>query len=253
MRVARARFEEGSIWGQVDGDVFRPLDGDPLDGARPNGEERTLATVDLLAPTDPHRAFAVLGGFWPDGEDPPDPRPDPLLIPKIVTAVSGPDAEVFYPPFVKSISIEAELALVVGRTVHRADPDEAEEAIWGYTCFNDVTAMEFAPQFYLAKCLDTFASMGPWITTEVSTDDIKGGLAIEARVNGEPVQSGNTRRFKHLPCEVLSYISRFMTLERGDVITLGTPPPAADVVPGDVAEIEVEGVGVLTNHIVAEP
>jgi 2-keto-4-pentenoate hydratase/2-oxohepta-3-ene-1,7-dioic acid hydratase in catechol pathway len=239
-------------YGEVAGDIFRVIGEDPHAGRSPSGEERDLATVALEAPSDPHRAFAVLGGFWPMGEDPPDPRPDPMLIPKIVPTVSGEGGTVLYPPFVKSISIEAELAVVVGRSVHRADPDEAEEAIWGYTCFNDVTAMEYAPQFYLAKCFDTFASMGPWITTDLSTDDIRSGLAIEARVNGAKVQSGNTRYFKHLPREIVSYISRFMTLSPGDVITLGTPPPAADVSPGDVAEIEVEGVGVLTNHIVAE-
>ncbi len=128
---------------------------------------------------------------------------------------------------------------------------QAAEAIWGYTCYNDVTAPQLLPDFPQAKGIDTFASMGPWVVTDLTPDRIRAGLAIEARVNGATVQSGTTASYRFAPWEVLSHLSTSLTLRPGDVVTLGTPPPPAAVRPGDVVEVAVEGIGVLVNHLVA--
>lgn len=252
MRIARARVGAETVFGEVDGDTFHCLKGEPFSQQVRTGEQRELASLALLAPTDPFRTYAVLGGFFPAHEPVPDERPTPLFIPKTVSTTSGPGGVVAYPSSVDSVVLEAEMAVILGARVHRAGVDEARQAIWGYTCFNDVTAPQFFPQFWLSKGFDTFACMGPWVVTDLSDDDIRSGLEIIGRVNGEQVQSGNTRHYKYLPAELISYLSGFVTLFPGDVITLGTPPPPPEVRVGDAMEIEVEGIGVLQNHVVAE-
>jgi 2-keto-4-pentenoate hydratase/2-oxohepta-3-ene-1,7-dioic acid hydratase in catechol pathway len=151
--------------------------------------------------------------------------------------------------------VEGELALVIGREVYAATRAEAAAAILGYTCFNDVTAMEQLAQgeWSMSKSWDTFASMGPRVTTALGEDRIKAGLAIITRVNGAEVQRGDTRYYKFLPADIVQYLSTYVTLLPGDIISLGTPPPAAPVQPGDAVEIEVEQVGVLRNVVVAAP
>ncbi|HLN18531.1 MAG TPA: fumarylacetoacetate hydrolase family protein [Acidimicrobiales bacterium] len=252
MRIARALVAGRPTFGEVDGERFVPLEGDVFGEPRPSGEALERGGLTPLSPTDPHRLFAVLGGFHPPEGPPEGPRPDPLLVPKVVPAVGGDGAEIVFPSFCRTVMAEAELAVVVGRPLRGASPEEAAEGVFGYTCCNDVTAPELFPQFYLSKSIDTFATLGPWVVTDVDPADIRAGLAIVCRVNGERVQEGTTRRYKFAPEEVLSYLSRFLTLSPGDVVTLGTPDAPPEVRPGDVVEVEVEGVGVLTNRVVED-
>ncbi len=251
MRVARARLDAGPTLCEVTGDDLHVLSGRPYGPLERTGERRPLATTELLSPVEVGRTFAVLGGFLEKGGDRPSERGEPLLCPKVVPTTSGEGGEIACWPSLSSVSIEAEMALVVGRTVRAARPEEAAAAIWGYTCFNDVTATEHFPQFWLAKGFETFASMGPWVCTDITAELIRDGLDITARVNGAVVQSGSTSRYRFWPWEVVAYLSGLFTLDPGDVVTLGTPPPPVDVVPGDTVEVEVEGIGVLTNHVVA--
>jgi len=210
----------------------------------------------VTADVAPRSIWVVLGGFvLPD--DPVVPAGTlPRLVPKAVRAVSGDGGEIACPAAPAGVvCVEGELALVIGREVHAASRAEAAAAILGYTCFNDVTAMEQLArgEWSMAKSWDTFASMGPQVTTVLGEDQIKAGLAITTRVNGAEVQRGDTRYFKFLPADIVHYLSTYVTLFPGDVISLGTPPPAAPVQPGDAVEIEVEQVGVLHNVVVAAP
>ena len=251
MLIARARIGTAAVWGEVRGDHFHTLKGEPFTQQVPTGEQHELAELTLLCPTEPFRSYAVLGGFFPADEPVPEERPTPMFIPKVVSATSGPEGVVEYPPSVQSVVMEPEMAAVIGSRLHHADVDEARAGIWGYTCYNDVTAPQYFPEWWLSKCFDTFASMGPWVRTDLGEDEIRSGLEIIGRVNGERIQSGNTRHYKYLPAELVSYLSGFVSLFPGDVVTLGTPPPPPEVRPGDVLEIEVEGIGVLTNRVVA--
>lgn len=253
MRIARASVGGHPVLGEVDGGVLHVLAGQAFEPAGRTGEQHPLDQVALQSPVTPGRTFAVLGGFLEPGTPRDDRRGEPLLSPKMAPTTSGDGAEIVYPPFATSVLIEAEMAVVVGRPVRSASPAEAADAIWGYTCCNDVTAPQYFPQFYLAKSIDTFASMGPWVRTDLPAKDIRRGLAIVARVNGATVQSGSTAHYRFEPCEVVSYLSGFFSLLPGDVITLGTPPAPPEVHPGDLVEIEVEGIGVLTNRVVATP
>ncbi len=198
------------------------------------------------------RVWVVLGGFLdgPDAVLPPGTVP--RLVPKAVAEVSGDGGEIRRPPGITGdIAVEGELAVVIGAELSGAGPSEADEAILGYACFNDVTAVELLAraEWSLAKSFDTFASLGPWIETGLTEDRVMQGLRITTRVNGEERQRGSTGLFKFRPSEVVSYLSRHTTLHPGDVVSLGTPPPAPPVHPGDEVEIEVEGVGVLHNRV----
>jgi 2-keto-4-pentenoate hydratase/2-oxohepta-3-ene-1,7-dioic acid hydratase in catechol pathway len=258
MRIARVVAEGVPRYVEVEDDSFHPLSWERSPtGALPASPKRMadappLTGVKVESPVDPDAMFAVLGGFNLEGAPPLDERPPPMLCPKVVRTVSGDGGTIVFPSFADSVVIEAEMAVVIGERVRGASPDEARDAIWGYTCFNDITAPQFYPQFYLSKSIETFASMGPWVRTDLTDEDFRRGLEITARVNGATVQSGNTRHYKFMPCEMVSYLSTFLTLQPGDVIALGTPPPGADVVPGDEVEIEVEGIGMFTNHVISE-
>jgi 2-keto-4-pentenoate hydratase/2-oxohepta-3-ene-1,7-dioic acid hydratase in catechol pathway len=252
--IARATINGAVAYGEVEDDVFHPLRGDPLDQTERSGDAVPLSDVTLHPPIEPGRIFVVLGGFLP-----PDKarRPDsvPRLFPKFAAAVSGQDGAIVVPSWATSVWGEVELALVIGKRLHRADRQEARRGILGYTCFNDVTAPELAEgaNYFPAKSVDTFASMGPWITTDLTEEVISDGLDIIARVDGAEVMKGSTKLFKFAPTEIVSWVSTYVTLLPGDVISLGTPPPAVELKVGNRFELEVENVGVLRNQVVADP
>ena len=199
------------------------------------------------------RIWVVLGGFLPAADAVMPPGTVPRLVPKMVSDVSTDGGCVVAPPdLAGGIAVEGELALVIGTDVHRPSPAGAADAILGFTCFNDATAMGLLSEgeWALSKSMDTFASIGPALRTDLDDAAVMGGLAITTRVNGEERQRGDTALYKFPPSEIVRYLAAHVTLRRGDVISLGTPPPPPLVVPGDRVEIEVEGVGVLHNTIV---
>ncbi len=252
MRIARAMTADGITAGLIDDGAFLPIVGTPFTerGQTParTGVELALDDVELLAPVVPSRVLVILGGFLLD-DQPLPPGTEPRLFPKVVTNHLGPNVVIPRPSVLTgAMEMEAEIALVVGSTVHRASPSGAWEAILGFTTYNDVTAAEFVPaDLYRAKSLDGFSVFGPWISTDITREHIRDGLAITGRVNGVVCQSGNTARFKFDPGQVLSHASQYVTLLPGDIIALGTPPPAHPIQPGDIVEADVELLGVLTN------
>jgi 2-keto-4-pentenoate hydratase/2-oxohepta-3-ene-1,7-dioic acid hydratase in catechol pathway len=134
-------------------------------------------------------------------------------------------------------------------------PDDAIAAVFGFTCFNDVTHLPFLRDdgdILRAKSSDTFGPCGPWIDTEITARDVEAGLALSAYVNDVLVHSGNTKEFTHRVGAVVSEASRYVTLEPGDVISLGTPPGPALATVGDSVRVDVERIGSLTNPVVAE-
>jgi 2-keto-4-pentenoate hydratase/2-oxohepta-3-ene-1,7-dioic acid hydratase in catechol pathway len=197
----------------------------------------------------------VLGAFRNDdaADDPSDTAPE--FAAKLPSAVIAPGAEIVVPPEIgDAVTVEPELAVVIGQRVGRCSPDEALAAVFGYTCFNDVTHLPFIREhgdFLRAKSIDTFGPCGPWIDTNVTERDVDAGLALTAYVNDVLVHTGNTKEFTHRVGEVVSEAGRYYTLEPGDVISLGTPPGPAIAKVGDTVRIEVEKVGNLTNPVVA--
>ncbi len=183
---------------------------------------------------------------------------EPLMFAMYSNAITGPDRPIVIPSMSRKIDYEAELAVVIGSTARHVRPEEALEHVAGYTIVNDVSARDLQRadgQWLRAKSFDTFAPMGPCLVTKTSLGDADG-LSIELRLNGQTLQKSNTRNLIFKVPALVSHISRVMTLEPGDVISTGTPggvgftrKPPIYLQPGDVVEVEVEGIGILRNPV----
>ncbi len=250
MRVVRFALGGEVRFGVLEGDEVLPARGDPFGaGLRPDGRALPLGRVVLLPPVAPGKVVGVGLNYADHARELGVPPPaEPLLFLKPPSAVAAPGSPIWIPPGVGRVDHEAEMAVVVGLELRWASPAEAARGIFGYTCANDVTAREVQAregQWTRAKGYDTFCPLGPWVETDLDPED----LAVVARVNGELRQAGTTREMVFGPAELLSFISRVMTLLPGDVVLTGTPPGVGPLVPGDVVEVEVEGVGVLANPV----
>jgi acylpyruvate hydrolase len=185
---------------------------------------------------------------------------EPLLFAMYANAIIGPGQSIVIPSMSKQVDYEAELAVVIGARARQVSPGEALQYVAGYTIVHDVSArdLQFADgQWLRAKSFDTFAPIGPYLVTRGALGDADG-LDISLRLNGQTLQKSNTRNLIFKVPALVSHISKVMTLEAGDVIATGTPGgvgftrnPQIFMKPGDVAEIEIEGIGVLRNPVVA--
>jgi 2-keto-4-pentenoate hydratase/2-oxohepta-3-ene-1,7-dioic acid hydratase in catechol pathway len=183
---------------------------------------------------------------------------EPLLFGMYASAIIGPDESIILPPMSQQVDYEAELAVIIGRRARQVPLESAVDYIAGYTIFNDVSArdLQFSDgQWVRAKSFDTFAPMGPYMVTTQTLRD-GDGLGIELRLNGKTMQKSNTNNLIFKVPELVSYISKIMTLEIGDVIATGTPGgvgfkrnPPVFLKPGDIVEIEIEGIGQLRNSV----
>jgi 2-keto-4-pentenoate hydratase/2-oxohepta-3-ene-1,7-dioic acid hydratase in catechol pathway len=222
-----------------------------------------LRAVKMLAPVASPSKIICLGLNYRDhvAEQKASLPDEPIIFMKPRTAVIGPDEPIVKPAFVKQLDYEAELAIVIGRRGKNISVEEAENHIFGYTCFNDVSGRDIQfkdKQWTRGKSFDTFAPMGPCVTT---TDQIGDptNLRIRTWVNGESRQNGSTRSMVFNVYQIVHELSRVMTFEACDVIATGTPagvgfavkPEPVFLSPGDIVEVEVENVGKLRNRVVA--
>jgi 2-keto-4-pentenoate hydratase/2-oxohepta-3-ene-1,7-dioic acid hydratase in catechol pathway len=256
MRIARFVVDSDPLYGVVEGDsgseVVTVIHGDPFF----NGVERTsvrhkLEDVRLLAPIIPRSKVVGVGRNFVEhahelGNDVPA---QPLLFLKPNTAVVGPNDPVVLPEFSEEVSFEAELCVVIGRICKDVPEERVDDVIFGYTCGNDLTARDVQKsdlQWTRAKGFDTSAPLGPWIETDLDPEDVQ----IQARLNGELRQDGSTSQMIRGVRELVSVVSQAFTLLPGDVIMTGTPAGVGLVSAGDRIEVEIEGIGRLSNPIV---
>ncbi|MDI3281369.1 MAG: fumarylacetoacetate hydrolase family protein [Bacillota bacterium] len=215
----------------------------------PDGPPLPLAAVRLLAPCTPTKIVAAGLNYRDHAQELGLALPEePILFLKPSTAVIGPEEEIVLPAMSRQVDYEAELAAVVGRRCRNLSPDRVPQYLLGYTCFNDVTARDLQRkdgQWTRAKSFDTFAPLGPCITDEIDPDDV----AVELYLNGERRQSSTTRNLIFSVAELVSFVSRIMTLEPGDVIATGTPSGIGPLSPGDVVEVAIPGIGRLRNRV----
>ena len=249
MRTCRYRHGAEERWGVIEGDRVRPLTSDPWAGGLPEGKGLPLAEVTLLAPVRPSKVVCVGRNYAAHARELGNEVPkQPLLFLKPPSAVIGPGEAIRCPPSSTDVQHEAELGVVVGRALSRASAVEARQAIFGFTCLNDVTARDIQreeKQFTRAKGFDTFCPVGPWIDTSLDPAD----LAVSCRVNGAERQRGSTRDMIFDPYALLAFISNVMTLLPGDLVASGTPEGVGRFQPGDLVEVEVSGLGVLSNPV----
>jgi 2-keto-4-pentenoate hydratase/2-oxohepta-3-ene-1,7-dioic acid hydratase in catechol pathway len=234
-----------------------------------NGRERASSAVvahevdevNFLPAVHPGKILAI-GRNYADHaiEGGGEPPKAPLIFAKLTNALSAHKAPIVLPTISEKIDWEAELAVVIGRPAKAVSETEALDYVFGYTLINDVTARDLQRkdgQWTRGKGLDTFAPLGPFITTRDEIPDVQN-LKIEGIVNGEVMQSSNTSKMIFNIAYLVAYISQGITLEPGDVIATGTPEgvgffrePPILLKPGDVCEVRVEKLGTLRNPVVA--
>jgi 2-keto-4-pentenoate hydratase/2-oxohepta-3-ene-1,7-dioic acid hydratase in catechol pathway len=244
------RFTEGErvAYGILQGDVIQELEGTPFGEARPTGRTVRLAVVSLLAPCEPSKVIAVGLNYRSHLGDRPAAE-YPGLFAKFPTSIIGSGHNIIVPPDSRNLHFEGELVVVIGRKAKNVTPAEASKYIFGVTAGNDVSERDWQRddlQWFRAKASDTFGPMGPVIVTGLNYND----LLLQTRVNGQVKQSERTSDLIFDVETIVSYVSRYVTLEPGDVIFTGTPGQTSALKPGDVVEVEVEGVGVLRNSVV---
>jgi 2-keto-4-pentenoate hydratase/2-oxohepta-3-ene-1,7-dioic acid hydratase in catechol pathway len=174
----------------------------------------------------------------------------PLLFLKPPSAIIGNGEAIILPPASRQIEFESEIGVVIGRRMHHVDAATAERGIRGFVCLNDVTARDLQRsdgQWSRAKGFDTFCPVGPRVAEDLDWRE----LEVVGRVNGEERQRARSSEMVFEIPVLLSYISDVMTLEPGDLVATGTPAGVGPLAPGDVVEVEIPGVGVLTNPVEA--
>lgn len=213
------------------------------------GRRVDLGLVALMAPVQPSKIVGVGRNYAAHARELGNPVPaEPLLFLKAPSAVIGPNTPIILPPVSTRVEHEGEIAIVMRSRLSQASESEALDAVLGVTAACDVTARDLQRQdatFARAKSFDSFCPIGPFIRLGQDLD----GLSVSTRVNDELRQSGKVGDMLTAPAALLAYISQMMTLEPGDVVLSGTPSGVGPLAPGDRLEVEVSGVGVLSNPV----
>jgi 2-keto-4-pentenoate hydratase/2-oxohepta-3-ene-1,7-dioic acid hydratase in catechol pathway len=248
------RFRRGSYsaYGVLDGETVRELRGDLFGARQESGPWHKLSDVKLLYPCEPPKVLAVGLNYKSHIGNRPVPK-NPEIFYKSVTALQNPGDPIVIPKGARNVHFEGELVIVVGKRASNVSVAEASEIIFGFTCGNDVSERDWQNgpkkdlQWWRAKAADTFAPLGPAIVRGIDV----GKLLLETRLNGQIRQKQYTSDLLFDPPTIVSWISRYVTLQPGDVIYTGTPGRTSKMKPGDVVEIEIEGLGLLRNPVVA--
>jgi 2-keto-4-pentenoate hydratase/2-oxohepta-3-ene-1,7-dioic acid hydratase in catechol pathway len=239
----RYAAEREGQWRLVEGDIF---------GQWSMGAEIASEGHRLLAPVSPSKIVCVGLNYKDHAAEQNKPLPaEPLLFIKPSTAVIGPGEPIACPDWAGRIDHEAELGLVIGKRAHRVSLQQANDYVLGLIAVNDVTARDLQNkdgQYTRCKGFDTFAPIGPCIATGLDGRD----LAVRGYVNGHLRQDSRTRELIFTIPELVTYIASIMTLLPGDIISTGTPSGIGPITPGDSVTISIEGVGALTNPVVAQ-
>lgn len=257
MRIARAKLAGGTAsYGIVTGAWFQPVVGSPfeqdLDQLVRQGEAVALSTLRLLPPCEPSKIVCIGRNYVEHAAEHGVEVPkEPLLFLKPPSAAIGPGDAIVHTRLSQQVEHEAELVAVVKTRARRLTRETALACLLGFTCGNDVTARDLQRrdgQWSRAKGFDTFCPLGPWIETELDPGD----LAVSCTVNGQVRQEGRTRDMVFDVASLLVAITAVMTLEPGDVVMTGTPSGVSPMVPGDVVEVTIGGLGRLSNPVIAE-
>ncbi len=256
MKIARYQTDQQNHYGILnEGGRLQRLKGDPFESLEIDGALDQIDAVQLLPPVPAPRVFGAglnyVSHIREGGQETPE---IPMLFMKPSTAVIGTEEAIILPQQCKEVHFEGELAVVIGRTSRKLSETEALSAILGYTCANDASdrPIQFAEMamgcLLVGKAFDTFCPLGPIIATDLDPTN----LELETRVNGIVRQQINTSDLLFSVAQLVSYLSQAITLLPGDVVITGTPSGVGPMQPGDDIEIEIEGIGVLRNHVVAE-
>jgi 2-keto-4-pentenoate hydratase/2-oxohepta-3-ene-1,7-dioic acid hydratase in catechol pathway len=250
--IARFTTGEDPRFGVVEGEQLAVVTGDPLyTPIQFTGERVALDDARLLAPVIPRSKVIGIGRNYAEhaaelGNEVPA---EPLVFLKPNTSVSGPGDPIVLPAASTEVHYEGELAVVIGRVCRDVPRERVDEVVLGYTCANDVTARDLQKrdgQWWRAKGYDSFCPLGPWLATGLDASDLR----VTTRLDGEIVQDGRTSQMVHDIPSLVAFVSSAMTLLPGDVLLTGTPAGVGPIHHGSRVEVEIEGIGVLTNTAV---
>jgi 2-keto-4-pentenoate hydratase/2-oxohepta-3-ene-1,7-dioic acid hydratase in catechol pathway len=241
--------------GVLRGETIHEITGEFLGAWTETGRAWPLNDMRLAPPVVPSKIICVGRNYSEHAAELGNPLPtEPLIFLKPSTSIIGPEEAIQLPRISEHVDFEGELAMVIGRRCFHPSPaQDIRGFIAGYTCLNDVTARDLqkkdVAQFTRAKCFDTFCPVGPLIETEFDL----AAERIETRINGQLRQQGRLAEMFFSVDVIIRWVTQVMTLLPGDIIALGTPPGVGRLRAGDVVEVEVTGIGVLRNSVVATP
>lgn len=256
MRIVRVRLADGSeSYGRLEGERVLRIRGDLFTELVETAEE--LQPVKRLAPVAPRNIIAIGLNYREHARETGKPIPtDPVVFAKLTTSLNHPGDPILLPAVSRSVDFECELAVVIGRVTRDVSPARALEYVFGYTCANDVSErywQQHLGQWVRAKSFDTFCPLGPWIETAIADPN---ALRIRTILNGQVMQDSTTADMIFPVAELVSFLSRDLTLLPGTVILTGTPPgvgvarkPPVFLKDGDTVTVSIEGLGELTNPV----
>ncbi|WP_270182194.1 fumarylacetoacetate hydrolase family protein [Alkalihalobacillus sp. CinArs1] len=249
MKFARFSYQNKTSFGVVERNTLKVIDGNPFSDWNYSGEQVPLDHAELLSPVTPQKVIGIGANYVEKKEALPEELPEiPVFFLKPTSSIIGPEAPVSIPEGLDEVKFESELAVVIGKEAKNIEKEDVLDHIFGYTIGNDVTA----PQFFhsdghwtLGKAFDTFTPLGPVIETDLDPSKV----FVKAEVNGEQKQNSPTECMIVPLKEMISYLSKVMTLHTGDVILTGSPLGAHFVKHGDVVKCTIDEIGDLTNSI----
>ena len=243
----RYEYNGNVSYGILEDETIHELRGDIFTGGRRTGDTVMLGQVRLLTPTAPRKVIAVGFNYRSHLGEAPEAE-YPGLFTKYPTSLIPHDSEITYDADATDLHYEGEMVLIIGKTAKNVVEEDAQEYIFAVSPGNDVSERNWQQgdlQWFRAKGADTFGPVGPVMVSGLDYND----LMLQTRVNGEVKQAQRTKDLIFGPAQIVSYVSRYVTLEAGDMIFSGTPGSTSAMQPGDVVEIELEHVGVLRNTV----
>jgi 2-keto-4-pentenoate hydratase/2-oxohepta-3-ene-1,7-dioic acid hydratase in catechol pathway len=251
MKFTRFQTENEVCAGVLEGRNIKQISGDIFSDWEYTGHVYETNQVKLLAPLEPNQIIGIGANFVVKKEELPESLPDiPVFFFKPVSSVVGPEESIVIPESIDSVKFESELSVVIGKEARNVPVEEILDYVFGYTVGNDVTAPQFfheAGHWTIGKSFDTFTPLGPVIETELDPFNVR----VEARLNEEEKQNSPTSLMIVPIREMISYLTKVMTLKPGDVILTGSPVGAEMVKAGDVIECEIKEIGTLKNTFAA--
>jgi 2-keto-4-pentenoate hydratase/2-oxohepta-3-ene-1,7-dioic acid hydratase in catechol pathway len=248
MKIVRFEYNGKVAWGSLQENFVHVLTGDIYEKPSETSERVPLSGIKLLPPVVPPKIIGIGLNYKLHIKESPFPAPEvPMIFLKAPTSIIGHLDSIILPDSNK-VDYEGELGIVMGKRAKNVSEAEALKYVLGCTIVNDVSARDYHGQdksFARSKGVDTFCPFGPCIVTGLNPDNLK----IETRLNGKTVQSSNTSDLLFNVSQLISFVSKYMTLTPGDLIATGTPGGVGALKRGDVIEVEVESIGVLKNVV----
>ena len=250
MKIARYLAHGQVSYGAVEGDSVKELSASPFEDFTITDHTHKISEVKLLAPCEPTKILAVGLNYSSHLHDRPAPE-IPMIFFKTPNSVIGPGDTIIRPKGTEKLDAEAELVIVVKDRCRKLTKANAMEHILGYTCGNDVSARDWQREdrnWWRAKSADTFSPAGPFIVDDIDPHNVR----VKTRISGKEIQNESTTYLIFNIPTLIAYCTQFVTLEAGDMIYTGTPGEPGEMKDGDVCEIEIDGIGVLSKPVKLE-